>query len=73
MKWEELPQGATVSMSKGDVEELRGSGVKTFVTGAICGALLVIGLQSCSSEAPKGGVKPTPKPSQSATVKPTVR
>jgi hypothetical protein len=55
-------------MSKGDVEELRGSGVKTFVTGAICGALLVIGLQSCSSEAPKG-TKPKPAPTKTATVR----
>ena len=66
MKWNDLPDGATLSMSKEDAMAMRGGGPRTFVAGMICGGLLLIGLQSCGSESK---TPPKPQPSKTATVR----
>lgn len=66
MKWNDLPDGATLSMSKEDAMAMRGGGPRTFVAGMICGGLLLIGLQSCGSE---NKTPPKPQPSKTATVR----
>lgn len=66
MKWNELPEGATLSMSKEDAMALRGGGPRTFVAGMICGAVLLVGLQSCGAD--DGKTPPKPKPTKTATV-----
>lgn len=65
MKWNDLPDGATLSMSKEDAMSLRGGGPRTFIAGMICGGLLLIGMQSCDNDNKK---QPKPQPSQTATV-----
>lgn len=67
MKWNELPEGATLSMSKEDAMAMRGGGTKTFIAGVICGGLLILGLQSCGSDEPSK--TPKPAPSKTATVR----
>jgi len=59
MKWDEIPKGTSFAMSQDGVNQLRAGRPKAFFTGVICGAVLVIGLQSCGSDTTD---KPDPKP-----------
>jgi hypothetical protein len=63
MNWNEVPDGVSLSMSKQDAMDLRGSRKGPFIAGVICGAVLLIGLQSCGSD---DGNKPKTGASQSA-------
>lgn len=64
MRWEHLPARTSISMSKGDVEKLRGGGTSTFVGGMAAGAALILILQGCGAtvkvEKPDTPTKPTP-------------
>jgi len=67
MKWNEVPDGVSLSMSKEDAMGMRGSRKGPFLAGVICGAVMLIGLQSCGSE---DANKPETGASQSATPNP---
>lgn len=64
MRWNDIPDGASLSMSKEDAMAMRGGGPRTFIAGMICGGLLLIGMQSCDDNK----AQPKPQPSQTATV-----
>lgn len=49
MKWQDLPARSSVSMSKADVEKLRGSATSTFVSGMVTGAILLLVVQGCTT------------------------
>lgn len=69
MKWDQIPEGTSFAMSQKGVDELRAGKPKAFGAGIICGAVLVIALQSCGSDS-KADDSPKPGPSASATHKP---
>lgn len=64
MRWNEVPDGTSLAMSKETAMELRGSRKAPFITGVICGVVLTISLQSCGSDTTD---KPDTKPSPSVT------
>lgn len=66
MKWDEVPDGVSLAMSKETAMGMRGSRTGPFIAGTICGAALILGLQSCGAEDGKEPDK-QPKPSVSAT------
>ncbi|QKY78615.1 hypothetical protein SEA_DRYAD_77 [Streptomyces phage Dryad] len=71
MKWDQIPEGTSFAMSQKGVDELRAGKPKAFGAGVICGAVLVIALQSCGGpDDDKTPDKPTNGPSVSATHKP---
>jgi len=70
MRWNQVPDGASLALSKEAAMEMRGGGPKTFFTGVICGVVLTIGLQSCGTSDHKTTDKPSDKPSVSTTHKP---
>lgn len=65
MKWSEVPDGASLAMSKETAMSMRAGRTKPFVYGVICGALLTISLQSCGDDNTK--TPDTPKPSASVS------
>lgn len=68
MRWEDLPKGTPMSLSKENVEKLKGNSTGAFVTGMVCGAIGLAVLQGCQVEkadAPTGNVKPSPTASSS--------
>ena len=70
MRWDEIPKGTSFAMSQDGVNQLRAGRPKAFFTGVICGAVLVIGLQSCGSNDNKTPDKPKSGTSVSNTHKP---
>lgn len=66
MKWDEVPQGATMSMTPEQAMSLRRGGTKTFLAGAVCGAVCLLALQSCSDGNSKTPDQPTHPPSATA-------
>lgn len=70
MRWNEVPDGVSLAMSRETAMEMRGSRSRPFVYGIICGVVLTISLQSCGSDDPKTTDKPTPGSSASTTHKP---
>lgn len=69
MKWNEVPDGTSLAMSKETAMSMRGSRKPPFVAGVICGVLLLSSLQSCGDDDSKTD-KPTPRPSATTTSKP---
>lgn len=67
MRWEHLPARTSVSMSKADVEKLRGSGAKNFVAGMVTGACLLLFVQGTTTVEVDKPDKPV-TPTVSATV-----
>jgi len=65
MKWNEVPDGASLAMSKETAMEMRGSRKGPFIVGAICGASLILALQSCGAD--NNTKQPDPKPGPAAT------
>lgn len=65
MRWNDIPEGTSFAMSQDGVDQLRAGKPKAFGAGIICGAVLVLALQSCGSSDTKSD--DTPKPSPSAT------
>lgn len=49
MKWQDLPNRATISMGKADVEKLRGGSAKMFVSGMVVGAIALLVLQGTTT------------------------
>jgi len=70
MRWNQVPDGASLALSKEAAMEMRGGGPKTFFTGVICGVVLTIGLQSCGGDSTKTDDTPKPGASATATHKP---
>jgi NAD-dependent oxidoreductase involved in siderophore biosynthesis len=68
MKWNEVPDGVSLAMSKESAMAMRGSPKRPFIAGVICGVVLTISLQSCGSD--DGKTDDTPKPSVSTTQQP---
>lgn len=68
MKWNEVPDGTSLAMSKETAMSMRGSRKAPFVAGVICGVLLLSSLQSCGDDGKDD--KPTPRPSATTTNKP---
>lgn len=71
MKWDEIPKGTSFAMSQDGINQLRAGRPKAFFTGVICGAVLVISLQSCGSDNPKTSDEPKPGSSASTTHNPS--
>lgn len=71
MKWDQIPEGTSFAMSQKGVNELRAGKPKAFFTGVICGAVLVIGLQSCGTDSKTDKPNPKPGPSVSSTHNPS--
>lgn len=46
MKWQDLPARTSISMGKADVEKLRRSPAKAFVSGMVTGAIVLLAFQS---------------------------
>jgi len=65
MKWDQIPEGTSFAMSQKGVNELRAGKPRAFGAGVICGAVLVIALQSCGG--PDNDKQPDPKPGPAAT------
>lgn len=71
MKWSDIPEGTSFAMSQKGVNELRAGKPKAFGAGIICGAALILVLQSCGNENDtKNSDTPKPGPSVSTTHKP---
>lgn len=70
LKWDDIPDGASIAINKKAAMEMRGGGPSTFMTGLVVGAIGLLMLQSCGSDTDKGD-KPKPSPSVSSSVKPT--
>jgi hypothetical protein len=70
MRWNDVPDGASLAMSKETAMEMRGSRKAPFITGVICGVVLTISLQSCGADDNKTTDKPSPGASVSNTHKP---
>lgn len=68
MKWQDLPARSSISMSKGDVEKLRGTGTKTFVSGMVTGAILLLVVQGFTTAEVTKPDKPV-APTSSSSVK----
>lgn len=72
MRWNEVPDGTTFSMSKDTAMELRAGKPKAFGAGIICGAVLTLVLQSCGADdADKKQPDPKPGPAVTTPHKPT--
>lgn len=71
LRWDDIPDGASIAISKKSAMQMRGGGPRSFMWGMACGAVCVLALQSCDSDdskkddSPKGN-----KPSATATPKP---
>jgi hypothetical protein len=70
MKWNEIPEGTSFAMSQKGVEELRAGRPKAFGAGVICGAALVLVLQSCGASDDTKQPDPKPGPAATSTHKP---
>lgn len=46
MKWQDLPARTSISMGKADVEKLRRSPAKAFVSGMVTGAMVLLFVQN---------------------------
>jgi hypothetical protein len=66
LRWDDIPDGASIAISKKSAMEMRGGGPKTFFSGMVCGAVCLLMLQSCGSD-DSSTDKPNPKPSPSAS------
>lgn len=66
LRWNEIPDGASIAINKKAAMEMRGGGPRTFLTGMVCGAIAILALQSCGTNDDKGD-KPNTSPSVTAT------
>lgn len=71
LRWDDIPDGASIAISKKSAMEMRGGGPKTFFSGMVCGAVCLLMLQSCGSDDAKKDDKPKPSSSATATHKPS--
>lgn len=70
MKWDQIPEGTSFAMSQKGVNELRAGKPRAFGAGVICGAVLVIALQSCGANDDTKKPDPKPGPTVSSTATP---
>lgn len=68
MKWNEVPDGASLAISKKAAMQMRGGGPKTFFTGMACGAVAVLVLQGGSADDQNNKDKPN-KPAPTVSEK----
>src|SRR3546814_15869701 len=47
LRWDDIPDGASIAISKKSAMEIRGGGPKTFFSGMVCGAVCLLMLPSC--------------------------
>ena len=66
MKWDEVPDGTAMSITKEGAMAMRRGGTKTFLTGAACGAIALFALQSCASDHPADASHPATSVSSTA-------
>lgn len=71
LRWDDIPDGASIAISKKSAMQMRGGGPRTFFSGMACGAICLLMLQSCGSDDSNSKTdKPKPSPSASASHKP---
>jgi hypothetical protein len=73
MRWNEVPEGASLAMSRDTAMEMRAGKPKAFMYGMVCGAVCVLALQSCGGSDDNSTDKPKPGPSVTSTHKPNNR
>lgn len=68
MRWNEVPEGASLAMSRDTAMEMRAGKPKAFMYGMVCGAVCVLALQSCGGGSDAANKdKPNPSPGPTAT------
>lgn len=71
LRWDDIPDGASIAISKKAAMQMRGGGPSTFMWGMATGAACVLLLQGCGSDDKKSDDTPkSNKPSATATHKP---
>lgn len=71
LRWDDVPDGASIAISKKSAMEMRGGGPSTFMWGMATGAACVLLLQGCGSDDKKDDPAPKPSSSASTTHKPS--
>lgn len=67
MRWNQVPEGASLAMSRDTAMEMGAGKPKAFIYGAVCGAVGLLMLQSCGGSDNAKTDKPNPSPGPSIT------